>query len=77
MSETQRRVTESFEAVGDDGKQYHIVEYTVFRHTSTTEIAYGSDGVKEYELGNGAPLKRISQTHFEIEADGTRISRKT
>lgn len=78
MSETQRRVTESFQAVDENGKEYHVVEYTDFRHTTTSEISYG-DGAgdaKEYELANGAPLKRISQTHFEIQPEGTRISRK-
>ncbi len=79
MSETQRRVTASFQAIDEDGNEYHVVEYTDFRHTSTAEITYGDgDGdVKEYELANGAPLKRISETHFEIEPDGVRISRKT
>jgi hypothetical protein len=78
MSETQRRVTESFQAVDENGKEYHVVEYTDFRHTTTADISYGDGAgdVKEYELANGAPLKRISRTHFEIEPDGVRISRK-
>ncbi len=79
MSETQRRVTESFQAADEDGNEYHVVEYTDFRHTTTADITYGdgSGDVKEYELANGTPLKRISQTHFEIESSGVRISRKT
>lgn len=78
MSETQRRVTGSFQAVDENGKEYHVVEYTDFRHTTTADITYGGgeSDVKEYELANGAPLKRVSQTHFEIETDGVRISRK-
>ncbi len=76
MSETQKRVTGGFQAVGDDGNEYHVVEYTVFRHTSTAEIAYGDDGAKEYELANGAPVNRVSQTDFEIQQSGVRISRK-
>ncbi len=73
MSETQQKATGSFEAVGDDGKQYHIVEYTDFRHTTTAEITFGKEGVKEYKLGNGAPVRRISETEFEIESSGTKI----
>jgi hypothetical protein len=78
MSETQRRVTGSFQAVDESGNEYHVVEYTDFRHTTTAEITYGDEdgGVKEYELANGAPLKRVSETHFEIEPDGVKISRK-
>lgn len=77
MSETQRRVTATFEALDESGKQFHVVEYTVFRHTTTADISYGDgDGdVREYELANGAPLKRVSETHFEIQPEGTRISR--
>lgn len=76
MSETQRRMTGSFQAADQDGNQYHVIEYTDFRHTTTADITYGDDGLKEYELANGAPLKRVSQTHFEIQPEGTRISRK-
>ena len=76
MSETQRKVTGTFQAVDDDGREYHVVEYTDFRHTTTAEITYGDQGVKEYELANGAPLKRTSETQFEIEAEGIRIRRK-
>jgi hypothetical protein len=74
MSETQRRVTATFQAIDDNGREYHVVEYTDFRHTTTAEITYGDDGIKEYELANGAPLKRISETQFETE--GIRIRRK-
>ncbi|MDQ6785956.1 MAG: hypothetical protein M3033_03945 [Acidobacteriota bacterium] len=76
MSETQRRVTGTFQAVDDAGGEYHVVEYTDFRHTTTAEITYGDDGTKEYELASGKPLKRISETQFEIEAEGLRIRRK-
>lgn len=78
MSETQRRVTESFQAVDENGKEYHVVEYTVFRHTTTADISYGDGAgdVKEYELANGAPLKPIGEARFEIQPEGTPISRK-
>jgi len=76
MSETQRRVTGTFQAVDDQGREYHVVEYTDFRHTTTAEITYGDEGVKEYELANGARLNRMSQTQFEIEGEGVRIRRK-
>jgi len=76
MSETQRRVTGTFQAVDDEGNEYHVVEYTDFRHTSTAEIIYGDEGIKEYELTNGARINRTSQTQFEIEGEGVRIRRK-
>ena len=78
MSETQRRVTDSFQAVDESGNDYTVVEYTVFRHTSTADITYGdgADDVKEYELSNGAQLSRVDRTHFEIQPDGVKISRK-
>lgn len=75
MSETQRRVTGSFQAVDDNGIEYSITEYTKFEHTTTLETATGdeSEGVKEYEAGAGSPLNRISDTEFEMVADGTRL----
>lgn len=78
MSETQRRVTDSFQAFDENGNDYTVVEYTVFRHTSTADITYGDGAgdVKEYELANGAPLLRVDRTHFEIQPDGIKISRK-
>jgi hypothetical protein len=74
MSETQQRVTGSFDARGDDGEQYHVVEFTDFVHTTTAEMAYGQEGVKEYKLGNGTPLRRLADREFEIEASGVKIS---
>lgn len=76
MSETQRRVTGTFQAIDDEGNDYHVVEYTDFRHTTTAEITYGEDGIKEYELANGARLKRTSEAQFEIEGEGIKIRRK-
>ncbi len=74
MSESQRKVTGNLKAVDDNGNQYSIVEYSVFRHTTTTDITYSEESkVKEYELANGTPLNRISETEFEISSNGTKI----
>lgn len=76
MSETQIKITGSFEAVGDDGKQYHIVEHTLFRKTTTADMALGDGGgeeIKEYKLASGKALRQLSKTEFEIESDGTVI----
>jgi hypothetical protein len=35
MSETQIKITESFQAVDDNGNEYHVVEHTLFRKTTT------------------------------------------
>ncbi len=74
MSETQQRVTGSFEARGDDGEQYHVVEYTDFVNTTTAETAFGQEGFKEYKLANGTPLRRLGNREFEIEASGVKIT---
>jgi hypothetical protein len=74
MSETQQRVTGTFNAAGDDGEQYHVVEYTDFVHTTTAETAVGQEGVKEYKLANGTPLMRLGDREFEIEASGVKIT---
>jgi hypothetical protein len=76
MSETQIKITGSFEAVDDKGNQYHIVEHTLFRKTTTIDMALGGgegEEIKEYKLANGKVLKQISKTEFEVESDGTKI----
>jgi hypothetical protein len=78
MSETQVKITGSFEAIDDNGNQYHVVEHTLFRKTTTTAMALGDgDGEeeKQYKLSNGKLLNQISRTEFEIEADGIKIRR--
>ena len=78
MSETQVKVTGSFQAVDDNGNQYHVTEYTLFRKTTTTDMALSGgegEGFKQYKLGNGKILNQISETEFEIETDGTKIRR--
>lgn len=78
MSETQLKVTDTFQAVDDDGKQYVVDEYTLFRHTTTTNMAEGDGGdIKEYRLGNGAPVRRINQVEFELVSSGTRIRKSS
>ena len=78
MSETQIKVTGSFKAIDENGNQYSITEYTLFRKTTTADMAMG-DGTgnepKEYKLGNGQLLKQINNTEFEIESNGTIIRR--
>jgi hypothetical protein len=78
MSETQVKITGSFQAVDDDGKQYHVVEHTLFRKTTTAAMSLGDgDGeeLKQYKLSSGKPLKQISSLEFKIEDDGTIIRR--
>ncbi len=78
MSETQVKITGNFEAVDENGKQYHVVEHTLFRKTTTADMAFGDGAVeeiKEYKLANGKTLRQTSVTEFEIESDGTKIRR--
>lgn len=73
MSETQYKVTGTFKAVDDDGNDYNVSEYTLFRHTTTTDMAEGVGGIKEYRLGNGAAVNQISEAEFEIVSSGIRL----
>lgn len=75
MSETQRRVTGSFQATDDEGNHYTVTEYTKFDHTTTLETAIGEEsvGIKEYEVAAGSPLKQINELEFEILANGKTI----
>lgn len=73
MSETQLKVTGKFQAADENGKDYTIYEYTVFGHTTTTEMKYGEDVEKAYKLADGSAVTKISETEFEIGLDGTRI----
>jgi hypothetical protein len=78
MSETQVKITGSFQAVDGNGNQYHVVEHTLFRKTTTTSMELGDgegEETKQYKLSNGKILNQISKTEFEIEADGTKIRR--
>jgi len=78
MSETQVKVTGSFQAVDDNGNQYHVTEYTVFRKTTTTDMSLGDgegEEIKQYKLGNGKILNQISESEFELEAGGDKIRR--
>ena len=76
MSETQLKVTDTFKVRDESGEQHIVDEYTLFRHTTTTEMEEGVGGdFKEYRLGNGAPIRRINETEFEIVSDGTRLFR--
>jgi hypothetical protein len=79
MSETQVKVTGSFQAVDEDGNEYPVTEYSIFRKTTTTEMALSSgegEEIKQYKLGNGKILKQQSETEFELE-DGTKMRRVT
>ena len=73
MSETQLKVTGSFQAADAEGNDYTVYEYTVFAHTTDTEMEYGEDADKAYKLANGSPLVKISETEFEIGLDGVKI----
>ena len=76
MSETQIKITGNFEAIGEDGKQYHIVEHSIFRKTTTADMAFGGgegEEIKEYKLASGKTLRQLSKTEFEIESDGTKM----
>ena len=79
MSETQLKVTGSFHAVDDNDNEYSVTEYTLFRQTTTAEMAMG-DGTgnepKQYKLGGGQTLKQINKNEFEIESSGTIIRRQ-
>ena len=78
MSETQVKVTGSIQAVDDKGNRYRIIEHTIFRRTTTTDMALGGgegEEIKEYKLADGSPVKQISETEFEVIADGTKICR--
>jgi hypothetical protein len=78
MSETQVKITGSFQAVDDNGNEYHVVEHTLFRKTTTADMALGDgegEEIKEYKLSSGRVLKQTSKTEFEIESDGTKIRR--
>lgn len=78
MSETQVKITDSFQAVDDNGNEYHVVEHTLFRKTTTTAMALGDGGgeeEKQYKLSSGKILNQVSKTEFEIESDGTKIRR--
>ena len=79
MSETQIKVTGSFHAVDDKGNQYPVTEYTLFRKTTTADMALGDgtgDEPKEYKLGNGQVLRQINKNEFEIESNGAIIRRQ-
>ena len=78
MSETQFKVTGSFQATDENGNKYIVNEYTLFRHTTTFNMEQGVDGTSvEYRLGNGTILKQISETEFEITSDGTRLHKSS
>jgi len=76
MSETQLKVTGTFQAADNDGNHYSITEYTLFRRTTTADMALGGgegEEIKEYKLGNGSPVRKISETEFEIVSDGIKL----
>ena len=73
MSETQLKVTGKHQAKDNDGNDYTIYEYTVFYHTTTTNMSYGESAVKTYKLADGSPLAQISETEFEIASSGVKI----
>ena len=76
MSETQLKVTDTFQAVDDEGNSYHVTEYTLFRHTTDINMEEGIGGdSKEYRIGDEVPIKRITENDFET-ADGKIIHRK-
>jgi hypothetical protein len=79
MSETQIKITGSFQANDDEGNQYPVTEYTLFRKTTTAEMALGDGSgneLKEYKLGNNEILRQINKNEFEIESSGTIIRRQ-
>jgi hypothetical protein len=76
MSETQLKITGTFKAVDEQGKEHHITEYSLFRHTTTTDMAQNMEGdMKEYRVGKDSPVRQIAENEFEIVSDGTRLRR--
>lgn len=78
MSETQLKVTGTFQVSDSDGNSHSVMEYTLFRQTTTVDMSYsdgGGEEIKEYKLGSGAPVKKISETEFEIISDGGKLQR--
>lgn len=74
MSETQLKVTGTFQVKDAQGKQHTVTEYTLYRHTSDADMVENSGGeTKEYHLGSDQVLKPISENEFEIVSDGTRL----
>lgn len=76
MSETQVKVTGSFKAVDNSGNHYSVTEYSIFRKTTTADMALGTgegEEIKQYKLGNGTILNQTSETEFEIESSGIKI----
>jgi hypothetical protein len=74
MSETQLKVTDTFKMVDENGEEYVVDEYTLFRHTTTSDMEDGvGAATKEYRLGNGALVRQINETEFELVSDGTRF----
>ena len=74
MSETQLKVTDTFKTIDDKGNEYRVTEYTLFRRTTTTDMAENTDGdLKEYRVGRDSLVRRLSENEFEIVADGTRL----
>lgn len=78
MSETQLKVTDTFYATDDKGNKYHLTEYTLYRHTTDTDMVEEIGGdIIEYRLGNDNPVRKIGENMFEIVSDGTVIHRQS
>lgn len=77
MSETQLKVTGTFQAVDEEGETYHVSEYTLFRHTSDVNMEEGIGGdIKEYRIGDDVLVKKLTENDFET-ADGKIIHRQS
>jgi hypothetical protein len=72
----ERRVTERFAAVDDDGNEYTVEKETGFHKRRLPDGSHKSFPVEEvYRLDDGSPLNVLGEDTFQLSLRGTVIRR--
>lgn len=77
MSKEWEELTDEFDAVSDDGQQFHMLVYTTMTEVSSlsNQNAAPLKGFKRICTSDGQDCNRIDNNTFEIVELGIRVKR--
>lgn len=69
-SRREKRHTDTFTAVNEDGMKVEVFQLTTFIETTTLESRHWRAGLSELVLADGSHVNRLSEGKFQVVASG-------